>query len=88
MKIPRKIFGELIECILTVNNMTKATKYYSKTEVVRATRRTYNGKIWKIGNVEILLTIGKPNFRERKFIKLCEKTSEPFPIKKVQFEYE
>jgi hypothetical protein len=33
---------------------------------------------------EIVVTIGKPNYAERKFIELAKKAGEPFPIKKIQ----
>lgn len=62
----------------------KATKYESEKQVVTATRRLYGGKINKRGNVEILLKIGRPNYAERKFIKMAKKAGEPFPIRKIQ----
>lgn len=64
----------------------RATKYISEKLIVRAVRRTYHRKIVK-GNIEILLTIGRPNWKEREFIKLAKKAGEPFPIKKVQVKW-
>ena len=61
----------------------KATKYLSPKEIVRAVRTTYGGK-FKQGNIEITITIGKPNYLEREFIKLCQKAKEPFPVKNIQ----
>lgn len=62
-----------------------ATKYLSDKIVVRATRRRYNGKLpAKNQNLEAILVIGRPNYAQKKFIKLCQKAKEPFPIKKVQ----
>lgn len=61
----------------------KATKYLSYKKVVKATRKRYAGKFGR-GSVDIILTIGAPNYVEREFIKLCKKAGEPFPIKKVQ----
>ena len=29
--------------------------------------------------------VGKPNYRERKFIALCKEAGEPFPVKKTQW---
>lgn len=37
--------------------------------------------------IEIRLKLGKPNFRERLFIKACKKAGEPFPIKKIQLKF-
>ncbi len=63
----------------------KATQYISPTEVAKATRR---GKARKSDRtVEILFTIGRPNYKEREFIKKCKKTGEPFPVKKIQVRF-
>jgi hypothetical protein len=39
---------------------------------IRLTRRKYSFNRKPEGN-EFLVTIGKPNFREREFLKLCKK---------------
>lgn len=80
--ITRKSFSDLAEIILE-GGAVKATKYFSPTEVIKATRRVY-GK--KKGN-EILFTFGKPNYAERKFIRDCKKIGEPFPIKRIQIKW-
>lgn len=76
-------YSEVVEAIIN-NEAIKATKFISPKLIVRATRKLYGKKIIKNHNIEITLTIGKPNWAEREFIKLCEKSGEPFPIKKVQ----
>ena len=86
MKIPRKIFSELAEVLLTTMAY-KVTKFYSEKDIARASRRLYQGRISNRGNLEILFTIGRPNFEEREFIKKCKKVKEPFPIKKIQIKY-
>jgi hypothetical protein len=63
-----------------------AIKYLSPKLIVRACRKRYRGKILK-GSIEIILTIGKPNYKEREFIKKCKKVGEPFPIERVQLKY-
>ena len=67
-----------------------ATKFLGEKMVVRATRRTYRGKIQTrpYSPVEILLHIGRPNYEERQFIAACKKAGEPFPVKKIQFRFE
>ena len=51
--------------------------------IIRGTRT----KIFRsTDNIEIILTIGKPNYLEREFIKKCVKAKEPFPVKKIQFQ--
>jgi methylphosphotriester-DNA--protein-cysteine methyltransferase len=78
-----KIYEELIS-YASSHSVVKATKYISPKEIIRAVRTRYQNKILKNQNIEISLTIGKPNYLEREFIKLCQKSGEPFPIKKVQ----
>lgn len=61
-----------------------ATKFISPTEVVRASRRTFKGKVPKKGNIEVILTIGRPNHEARAFIRQAKAAKEPFPIKKIR----
>lgn len=71
----------------------RATKYLSAKQTVKATMR--HGRFaYRIVDgarvlvrAEVLVTIGKPNFAERRFIKLCEKAGEPFPVKKIQLRF-
>lgn len=65
----------------------KATKYLSDREIVRATRRLIRGKVPNSKNIDIVLTIGRPNYAERRFIKACKKAGEPFPVRKVQIKH-
>jgi len=83
MKIPINIFGNLVEIMLRAN-AKRATKFFSETQIVRATRKLFNGKIYRRGNIEIHITIGRPNYQEREFIKKCKKAGEVFPVKKIQ----
>ena len=78
MKIPRNAISQVIEAILEVG-AKKATKYLDDKTVVKATRQ---GK-----NNSLILTWGRPNYLERKFIKLCKKAGEKFPIRKVQLKF-
>ena len=75
-------YNNVIEAVLT-GKVVRATKYISPKEIIRATRTRFHGKITN-GNIEISLTIGRPNYLEREFIKLCQKSGEPFPVKKIQ----
>jgi len=79
----------MIQKLVTTLLQTKAhtvTKYVSPKEIIRATRRIYGGKV-NGKQVEIFLTIGKPNYKERAFIKDCLKAGEKFPIKKIQLKF-
>ena len=65
-----------------------AVKYISPKQIVRATQRLgRNGRLGTRDHADIVLTIGRPNYVERKFIKACLKAGEPFPVKKVQLKY-
>jgi hypothetical protein len=74
------VSGELI----SGNEVKRATKYLSDKVVVKATRR---GTPRKGSNLEMVLTVGKPNFKERNFIKACKKANESFPVKKIQLSF-
>lgn len=76
-------YNKVIEAI-TNGGVIKATEYIDPKLIVRATLKRFGKKIIKNHNFEIILTIGRPNYIEREFIKLCKKANEPFPIKKVQ----
>lgn len=82
MKIPMNALTKTVEILIRTEART-ATKYLDEKTIVRASRKVFNGKLSK-GNIEIILTIGKPNFKEREFIKKCKKVGEPFPVKKIQ----
>mgnify|MGYP001567465722 FL=1 len=60
----KNYYNEVIEAVLG-DDVVKATKFISPTEIVRAVRTRYHGKLRKVGNVEISLTIGRPNYLER-----------------------
>lgn len=76
------IYKQAIEAVVNDSNVKRAVKYISPKLIVRATRT--GKKAVRSGNIEITLTIGKPNYLEREFIKLCNKAKEPYPIKKIQ----
>ncbi len=78
-------YNKVIDAIITneVDKVVKATEYISPKLIVRAVHKGVK-HFRKTDNMEIILTIGKPNYAEREFIKLCQKANEPFPIKKIQ----
>jgi hypothetical protein len=79
-----KVAEQVVRALLENSDCIKATKFMGERVIVRATRKLYGKKIDKHGNIEIMLTIGEPNFQEEKFIKQCKKSGEPFPVKKIQ----
>ncbi len=64
-----------------------ATKYVSPRMVIRATRPMFGAKgkkkVPKGGNFQCTLVLGKPNYRQREYIKMLKKAGEPFPVNKV-----
>ena len=83
MKVSINAISSTVEVLLR-SESKKATKFLSDKLVIRATRKTYRGRIDRRGNTEVFLTIGRPNFTEREFIKACVKSGESFPVKKIQ----
>jgi len=59
-----EVFSTLAEEILE-RGAYKATMYLNDKLTVKATRKRYKGKILKGHAVEIIFTIGKPNYEER-----------------------
>jgi hypothetical protein len=81
-QVSQSVFGQLAARILN-GSARKATKFLSARQVVKATIR--GGKIDKRDRrVEILFTVGRPNYEERQFIKVAEAAGEAFPVKRVQ----
>lgn len=64
-----------------------ATVYLTDRLTVRATRVLFGGKIRTGSRVDIALTIGRPNYKARAFIKKAKAAVEPFPVKKVQLTF-
>lgn len=87
MKTPMNAITNVVEAVLRTDAV-RATKYLAHNQVVRATKRTFrNFERGPRENVEVLLTLGRPNYVEREFIKACKKAGEPFPVKKVQLKF-
>ena len=84
--VPEEFCG-LAKAILE-DGAIRAVKYCSPKLTVKATRRLTRKKIDKRNkHVEILFTVGPPNFDERIFIRQAIKAGEPFPIKKLQLKW-
>lgn len=77
--------GEVIDLILFTKNLRKATAYLSETYVIKATHQFRPMKHDR-GNT-LLVTCGKPNFLERRYIRLCKKAGVAFPLKQIHLEW-
>ncbi len=70
---------------LTQNHeIRRATLYLSPKMTIKLTRQ---GRDRRSTHHTYLLTIGKPNWRERQHIKVLQKAKEPFPVKKIQLTF-
>ncbi len=64
----RRFISSAIEDLYGMG-LRRATFFVGANLVVRATRRLYGGKVKKTGAFEALVTIGRPNYSERRFIR-------------------
>ncbi len=86
-QIRKDMYGKIAELIVE-DGASKATAFLSDHLTIKATRRLYQGEIdGRSKHIEILFSIGVPNYQEREFIKKAKKAGEPFPIKKVLLEF-
>jgi len=60
----------------------RATKYLSEKLVVKATIHCRARR-----GASLVLTVGRPNYAERQFIKACKAAGESFPVKKPQIQW-
>ena len=76
------LVGQVVGTLLADSTLKKATKFITPQFTVKATRQhKYDGRA---AQQTFLVTIGKPNYAERSFIKLAKMAGESFPIKKIQ----
>lgn len=71
---------------LNVDGVKTAIAYLSPIYIIRATRRLYKGRPSRT-HFEAVVTAGRPNYRERLFIKVAQKAGVKFPIRKVQLRF-
>ena len=81
MSAPR-IIGQVVHRLI-MSGAWQATRYMAPNAVIRATMQRQRGKVPTKGPIDMVLHIGRPNYAERRFIKLCRKAKEPFPVSKI-----
>lgn len=74
---------------LIATGARQAVKYVTADYIVKATLIAYDAKPPRknSSSASVVVTFGKPNYAERKFVAHCEKAKEPFPVKKVQLKF-
>lgn len=80
-EIPPKWFSVVCGALIESGAKT-AIKFLNPETVVRAT--WHNKPRARSTHEEMVVTIGRPNYRERVFVKCCLKAGDPFPVRKVQ----
>jgi hypothetical protein len=73
------------DCMMILFGMAyvrRATKYIDEDRVVKVTRQ-FPMKLNERQRTYIV-TVGKPNYAERTFIKKCKAAGESFPVRKIQ----
>jgi len=81
-----KAISHVMQTMINFPETRQAASYISPKLVVRASRRGV-GRPRRGDNTEVVLTIGRPNFVQRSFIKSCQKSGEVFPVKKMQLKF-
>ena len=86
-KMRSEYIAKMINLLLG-SDAIRTTKYFSDKLVFRVKRKLYRKRISKQGDVELIVKIGKPNYKERQYIKACRKAKMFFPLQKLQIKYE
>ena len=81
--VTMNVVGKVVTALMSTEGK-RATVFLSPRLTVKATRVAFDGRIdHRDGRADIRLTIGKPNAKERRFIRDAQRAGEPFPIKDV-----
>ena len=85
--IKSKIMGKgtidtLYLMLMVDSTIKKVTKYHAENRVTKLTKIGKPSKNER--QIHLKLTVGKPNYAEREFIKKCKKAGEPFPVRQIQ----
>lgn|GEM_PF-1287140 len=80
-----KKLGEAIGDIVTGTNIRRATAYISPKLTMKATAQRRQDLRSK--SATVLVTVGAPNFTERRFIRVCQKAGMVFPLNQIQWKH-
>ena len=84
MKATRSSIARVVEAVLELQ-CRKAFIVLSPDMVVTAARRHPPRR--NARSTTVVLTVGKPNYAVRKFIRMCRAAGEPFPVRKIQLKW-
>ncbi len=79
-----KKLGEAVGDIVWQPHVRRATAFISPTFTMKATAQRRQRKSGD-KSVTVLVTVGRPNFVERRHIKVCQKAGMCFPLQQIQW---
>lgn len=85
MNIMHGVDIDVLVAYCAMKGVKTATKYTTPDITVKCTRQRPIDL--RSSRETFLVSIGKPNYYEKRFIKACLKAGEPFPVKKVQLKF-
>lgn len=86
IQVPKRSqVGRVVESLMRYIDVQRVTLYIDEKTTLKATRtRRYDGRL---GQETFVVTLGGPNYAERKFLKACKAAGEPLPVKKLQLKW-
>lgn len=80
-----KKLGQAVGDVLCMSHVRKATAFISPKLTIKATAQHRGDKRSK--SATCLVTVGAPNFVERRFIRVCQKAGMAFPLSQIQWKH-
>ena len=83
------VVSKVVNALVEDRNVWRATCFLDNRRVVKATRKRFHGKPYPVNarGESFILSFGRPNYREREFLKQCKRAGEPLPVKKIQLQF-
>lgn len=78
--------GEAVGDVVTGVKVRRATAYIGPSLTMKATAQRKQRKSGD-RSVTVLVTVGRPNFAERRFIRVCQKAAMAFPLNQIQWKF-
>ena len=81
----RNQIGRVVETAMRQVDAQRVTLFIDEKTTLKATRtRRFDGRMRQ---ETFVVTLGTPNYAERKFIKLLKAAGEPFPVKRLGYKW-
>lgn len=80
-----KKIGECVRDVLTIKNCRRAMAFISPKKTVKATAQRRLDK--RDRSATILVTVGAPNFLERRLIRSYQKSGVVFPLNQIHHKF-